>query len=253
MDKGSCIFFFPAIDRPWVMNPHEFYVKEARERILSQFSDIELDSQAEQKEQEFMAAAAEWFDPEAHDEGDVYERALDVGISHWVAMHDMKITVMLALTAGMYHQFDKALRGLVLREARHWTWLDKHINPDMIWNISTGNLVNLLEWVGVELKTKTFMPVLGICQQVVNVYKHGDGPAHKRLAKKFPQYYWQPQGGRHGRRNLPSYEQLQVSEEQFIQFADAITEFWKSLPEQCYESQLGKKPRWFDEECLKYD
>lgn len=41
------------------------------------------------------------------------------------------------------------------------------------------------------------------------------------------------------------HEELEVSEEQFREFAEAITVFWKSLPEGLSYSGMGKEPKWF--------
>lgn len=253
MDQNHNVFFFAAIDRPWVMEPHEFYVKEAKRRLLSQFSDIELENEAHEKEQQFMDYAESWFNPDYHDEADVHEAAQQAGILQWIAMHDMKVTVTLALTAGMYHQFDKALRDLTIRETRHWNWLEKRIQPEMIWNMSFGYLIDMLEWAGIEIRTKGFWPITKNCQQVVNVYKHGDGAAHRQLAKNCPEYYWKPTGNRTEITRIPGYQQLLVNEAQFSEFADAITQFWNNLPEGRSYSQMGKKPGWFDKECGKYE
>lgn len=75
MNQNRNIFFFTANDRSWVMEPREFYVKEAKRRLLSQFSDIELENQANEKAQQFMAYAEGWFNPDHHNEADVYEAA----------------------------------------------------------------------------------------------------------------------------------------------------------------------------------
>ncbi|EFV3692243.1 hypothetical protein E3025_004849 [Salmonella enterica] len=168
-------------------------------------------------------------------------------------MNDMKVTVTLALTAGMYHQFDKTLSDLTIRETRYWKWLEKRIQPEMIWNMSFGYLIDMLEWPGIDIRTKVFWPITKNCQQVVNVYKHDDGAAHRQLAKNCPKYYWKPTGARSGTTRTLGYEQLQISEAQFSEFADAITQLWNNLPEgRCY-SQMGKKTGWFYRECGKYE
>lgn len=123
IDPRWNIFFFAAIDRPWVLNPHLFYAEQAQERLLSQFSDVEIRSEATKKGESFIESAGDWFNPDYHDESDVYENIEQIEACHWVALREMKVTVTLSLTAGMYHQFDKALRDLLIREARSWRWL----------------------------------------------------------------------------------------------------------------------------------
>lgn len=73
IDPRWNIFFFAAIDRPWVLNPHLFYAEQAQERLLSQFSDVEIRSEATKKGESFIESAGDWFNPDYHDESDVYE------------------------------------------------------------------------------------------------------------------------------------------------------------------------------------
>lgn len=240
------IFFFPAIDRPWRLNPHLFYAEQAQKRLLSQFSDVEMSSEATKKGQSFLESAGEWFNPDYHDESDVYENIEQIEACHWISLRDMKVTVTLSLTAGMYHQFDKALRMLLIREARSWRWLDRAVLPELIWNLSFPRLMDLLEWLGINARNMQCFPLISACHQVVNVYKHGDGDAHKKLVIANPEYYsvWQFDG--HPQDRAARHEELEVSEEQFIEFAEAITAFWESLPEGVSYSGMGKKPEWFE-------
>ena len=57
IDPRWNIFFFAAIDRPWVLNPHLFYAEQAQERLLSQFSDVEIRSEATKKGESFIESA----------------------------------------------------------------------------------------------------------------------------------------------------------------------------------------------------
>jgi hypothetical protein len=34
--------------------------------------------------------------------------------------------------------------------------------------------------------------------------------------------------------------------EQFVEFADAITAFWKAVPEYCYYADLEDEPKWIE-------
>ncbi|WP_226991684.1 hypothetical protein [Citrobacter amalonaticus] len=246
IDPKLNIFFFAAVDRPWFLNPHQFYSEQAQKRLLSQFSDVEMSSEATMKGQLFLESAGDWFNPDYHDESDVYENIEQIEACHWVSLRDMKVTVTLSLTAGMYHQFDKALRELLIREARSWRWLDRSVMPDLIWNLSFPRLMDLLEWLGIEARNMSCFPLISACHQVVNVYKHGDGDAHQKLVISHPEYYsvWQFEG--HPQERAARHEELEVSEKQFGEFAEAITEFWESLPEGVSYSGMGKEPEWFD-------
>jgi hypothetical protein len=226
-------FYFASIDLPIILEPHEFYVSEARRRLLAQFSDI--DREAREAEEQYLERSEQYFDPDRDDPADAYERAYHEGVSHWLALNEMHNTVTLALTSGMFHQFDKALREKTVREFSHW--LDGQIISPLIWDLGFPRLIEMLEWVGIK---------------VVNVYKHGDGDAHRELSSKHPEYY--PRGNLQDLSAFrSSHEDLKVSEAQFVEFADAITAFWKSIPQYCNHSELGDDPKWLEVEYRKYE
>ena len=241
-------FYLATIDLPIILEPHELYVSEARGRLLAQFYDI--DREAQKAEEEHLEKSAQYFDPDRDDPADAYERAHHEGVSHWLALNEMHNTVTLALTAGMFHQFDKALREKAVREFSHW--LDRQIISPLIWGLGFPRLIELIEWVGIKIGGKSFYNRINACRLVVNVYKHGDGDAHRELSSKYPEYY--PHGNLHGLTIFGSgHEDLKVSESQFVEFADAITAFWKSIPQYCHHSQLGDDPTWLEAEYRKYE
>lgn len=246
--RNFTTFYLATIDLPILLEPHKFYVSEARRRLLAQFSDI--DREAQEAEALYLERFGKNFDPDRDDPADVYEYAHQEGVSHWLALKEMHNTVNLALTAGMFHQFDKALREKTISEFSHW--LDGEKISLLIWDVGFPRLIELLEWVGIEITGKDFFNKIDACRLVVNVYKHGDGDAHRDLSSKFPEYY------SHGNsKDLPwfrfDHEDLMVSEAQFIEFSDAIIAFWKNIPQYCFESQLGEVPNWLESEFKKYE
>lgn len=250
INKDYSVFYFATIDRPYFLEKHNFYAVEARGRIFAQFCDSDLEAAARQKEQEYYEEAGKHFNPDYDDEGSAWERAHDAGISHWLALSDMKNTVSLALTAGLFHQFDKDLRELCIREFSHW--LDHKTVESMIWDIGFPRLIEMLQWIGMDITGKAYYEKVDVCRQVVNVYKHGDGHAHKELSSTHPEYYHQlntPRGyGFHLR-----HEQLEISESQFTEFADAITDFWNGIPIHCMYSNIREEPHWLDGEYKKHE
>ncbi len=249
-NKDFSLFYFATIDRSYFLDKHNFYVAEARKRLFSQFSDSDLEAEAGQREQDYYEAAGKRFDPDYDDEGAICEQAHDEGISHWIALSDMKNTVSLALTAGMFHQFDKELREKCIREFSHW--LDAKSVTSMIWDISFPRLIEILEWIGMDITSKAYYEKIDACRQVVNVYKHGDGHAHRVLSVAHPEYYQDiniPRGYRFSLR----HEQLEVTETQFIEFADAITAFWNDIPTYCMRSAIREEPEWIKGEYKKHE
>ena len=249
-DKDFTLFYFATIDRPYILGKHNFYVTEARKRIFAQFSDIDIQAASQQKEQDYYEEAGKYFNPDSDDEGAIWEQAMHVGISHSLALRDMKNTVSLALTAGMFHQFDKELREKCIREFSHW--LEYDVIRLMIWDIGFPRLIEILEWVGMDITGKAYHEKIDCCRQVVNVYKHGDGHAHRVLSDAHPEYYGNI-NTLGGERFIFGLEQLEVSETQFIEFADAITDFWNDIPIRCTKSNMRKEPKWIDKEYTQYE
>ncbi|WP_147200834.1 hypothetical protein [Pantoea sp. CCBC3-3-1] len=233
-------FYFDNLDLMIILEPHTFYVAEARRRLLSQFNDISRE--ADKKEQQVYEALGRSFNPDYDDEFDSAERAYQEGISHYLNLHEMQNIVTLALTAGMYHQFDKALRDKLSREVSHWQ--DRDIWEPMIWNLDLPQVIELMDWIGLGVTGKPFYPKINACRLVVNVYKHGYGQSHKTLIETFPEYYPQTFAHSMPRYSDPRPEQLKVSEAQFVEFSDAIEAFWRSFPMYTYASQMGAQPKW---------
>lgn len=234
-------FWLAKVDLPYFLEPHDFYVSEARRRLLSQFGDLERE--ANQREEQFLEESAKYFDPENDDPMAAYQQAHEEGISYIWSLVEMQNSVLLAVTAGMYHQFDKKLREKTIRELSHW--YDRKIITLMIWDLNFNNLLNLLEWIGLKISGTEYGEKIKACNLVVNVYKHGDGGSHQTLSSTHPEYYPQPTAFR-GRHLSPAHDDLQVTEEQFVEFAGAITDFWKAVPEYCHYSQLEKEPKWLE-------
>ncbi|MFM0662913.1 hypothetical protein [Paraburkholderia sediminicola] len=236
-------FYFAKIDVPVVLEAHKFYVSEATKRLLAQFSDIEREAQ--EAEAQYLERSNRNFDPDRDDPGAAFEEAYQEGVGRWIALTEMQNTVTLALTAGMYHQFDKALREKAVMEFSHW--IDRKIISPVIWNLDFLRLIQLLEWLGMEIHGRDFFSTLDVCRLVANVYKHGDGVAHRELSSMFPEYYYRFKT-EDSPWFTPHHENLTVTEAQFVEFADAIAAFWINIPERCLSSQLRETPKWLESE-----
>lgn len=246
-NQNYTIFYFAEIDRPAFINKHNFYVKEAKSRIFSQFNESLIEIEAQKIVDNYYEQAGEHFNPEYDDEGSILEQANFAGYSHWSALKEMKTTVSLALTAGMFHQFDKDLRKKCIMEFKHIIHY-KIVNL-MFWEISFPKLIELMEWIGMDIKDKPFYKEIDACHQLVNVYKHGDGNSHRSLSASYPKYYNNPLNVHH--QNL-HHDQLEVNIEQFLAFADAINDFWNNIPIHCFHSELREIPDWLETTCEKY-
>jgi hypothetical protein len=225
---------------------HEFYVEQARKRLLSQFNDIE--SEAQKAAEQWLEKSSQRFDPDRHDVGDFYEAANDAGIEFGLLLSEMQTQTMLSVVAGMFHQWDKKLREWLVREIQHW-----HYGSTVtakIWQINFPQMISLLESFGWMIQSTGWFPRLEACSLVVNVYKHGSGNGLGELKARFSEYLENTLGDSVGL-EYSDHTHLRVNDAQFQAFADAIVEFWKAIPENTFESHLTSVPEWFEKAILK--
>lgn len=218
--------------RRMFLDQHLFYVEQLKTRLLSQFDDLE--GQANR----FGEEAYERFG-RAPGHGDVdmvdlAEAAHDEAVSHYLALVELRNQVLLGGLAGMYHQWDKQLRKFIEDEMRHYVgaeWTEQHV-----WKPAGEKVLDILGEFGWPVKSQPFHPMLDALRLVVNVYKHGKGGSLNDLAAKYPAYVVDPikAAGFGAWRTALDHEWLTVIDEQFDEFADAISQFWAEMPERLY-------------------
>lgn len=223
---------------------HLFYVEQARKRLLSQFNDIE--SEADKAAEEWLERSNAWFDPDRHDPGDFYERANDVGIEFYQLLSGMRDQTWLSVVAGIFHEWDKQLRGWLVREIEHWHRGENF--PRKIWAADFVQIGEFLDCLGWAFSSTDYFRKLDACRLVVNVYKHGDGKSLDDLKERYPEYL-DGRVNEHGfailNKDFRDHTHLKISEVQFQRFSDAIVEFWKGVPEYTRESE-NEAPSWVE-------
>jgi len=142
--------------RQSLMKAHLFYIEQARKRLLSQFDDIE--AEADRASDEWLQQGGQYFDPDRHDPADLYESANDVGIEFYGLLSDMREQTRLGVVAGMFHEWDKQLRDWLVQEIRHWHAGDSA--KSKIWSVDFGQIADLLESFGWNLRSKDYFRTL---------------------------------------------------------------------------------------------
>src|SRR5690349_6591649 len=103
--------------RESILRRHDFYVKQVKERILSQFEDIE--DQAENYfKNEYERLGSLPFHEDI-DMSEIVEWANGRAQEFYGLLHDLKKQMLFGSLAGMYHQWDKELREFFEMELRH--------------------------------------------------------------------------------------------------------------------------------------
>jgi hypothetical protein len=95
--------------RQSLIRRHEFSVEQAQKRLRSQFENME--AEADMAGEEGPEESGRYFDPDRHDEGSFYEAAQDVSIEFYGLLYEMRENTRLSAVAGMFHEWEKQLRG----------------------------------------------------------------------------------------------------------------------------------------------
>src|SRR3546814_10081673 len=129
--------------REFLIADHQFYVTEAKRRLLDQFTDESIKADSDRFEREWLANRSSFFDPDRDDEGAIYEQAWDESIAFYERLDDLRNATRLSIIAGMYHEWEKQLRdwlGKDMGELR----LGKHTHAAIRSEEHTSELQSLM-------------------------------------------------------------------------------------------------------------
>lgn len=232
--------------RESLIRAHQFYVDQAKSRLLTQFSNIS--AEADKAEEDWLTDRAQrFFDPDRDDPSDLYEGAGDAGIEFYQLLTEMQERTRLSVIAGFFHEWEKKLRQWLVDEINHWHRGD--LTKERIWKANVEELYELLESFGWALKSASWFSALDACRLVVNVHKHGDGPSLASLKAAHPRFLVHPLAGTgltlNLLKNTLTHEHLEVGDADLEEFAEAIGSFWRELPENVFDSQVVAPPIWF--------
>ena len=230
--------------REYLIANHEFYVAEAKRRLLDQFDDQTMRADADRHADEWLAERAGSFNPDRDDPADNYEQADQEGIAFYQGLSGLRDSTRLSIIAGMFHEWEKQLRDWLGRELGHHGF-GRHAHS-AVWSTKLDELFDLFEKCGWNVRSLAFFDQLNRCQLVTNVYKHGNGPSSDSLKAVAPEL-----AGKNG--DLPAffvsaldYSTLTITDDDLVRFAEAITSFWRELPENIFFSQVAEVPKWLD-------
>ena len=231
--------------RARMIRGHKFYVEQAQKRLLSQFQNIEEES--DKYSEEWLNLQSENFDPDRHSPDDFYEQATSEGDERYEMLEDMRNRTRLSVISGMYHEWDKQLRGWLTKEINHWNHGNE--TKSVIWEKTFYPLMDFLEGIGFPVKSMPYFTSLNRCHHIVNVYKHGDGPSFREIKKQYPEFVHKFENSINASWfiDMSDHTDLVVSDAHVEEFSKAIIDFWESVPENIFDSDPICFPKWFDE------
>lgn len=219
---------------------HDFYMEQAKKRLLSQFDNIEED--ADRYSDEWLEKTSHHFDPDRHDPGDFYQQAYEEGIEFYQMLDDMKNRTRLSVVAGLFHEWDKQVRDWMVQEIAHWHRGDEV--KKAIWKANFNDIADFFEGLEWKLKSKNYFTSLDKCRLVVNAYKHGDGGAFETIKAQHRDFI-KSIGDDSIFREYADHSDLVVTEQHIADFSSAVVDFWRDVPEYIVDGDHLTAPAWF--------
>lgn len=228
--------------REHLIASHEFYVSEARVRLLDPFSEEAMKADADRYADEWLAKMAERFDPDRDDPGSHYEASWDEGVAFYLRLEDLRKTTRLSIIAGLYHEWEKQLRDWLAREIMRVA-PGGHLRS-AIWRQPIEDIFDFLESWGWPVRERPYYLDLRVCHLVINVYKHGSGTSLSQLRDLAPALTGQTETMPAFLFSALDHTRLSVGDDDLIRFSNALVAFWRDVPENTLQSQISNEPAW---------
>ena len=231
--------------RNQLIERQEFFLAAGQNRILAHLSDAAIESEANKVSEDSWADRGKNFNPDYHDESYGLEEAENDGMWRYELLVDLRKSMRLSIIATFYHEWEKQLRDWLVREMQHWHRGENASRA--IWTTPISDILNLLKELGIDVRKQGYFQSLDSCRLVTNVFKHGDGQSLDELKKKHSDFIISKTNRIFAKTfglDTLDHTNLNVSDADMVAFSNAILEFWKSIPENVFESQINKFPKW---------
>lgn len=213
-------------ERQEIIRQHDFYLEQAKKRLLSQFDNI--NQEVKYLENNIYQKAIQNFGPD-DDEAMLYEKIRDDGIYYHMALEEMLTRTRLSIVAGMYYNFDKTIRNWIIKETRFHRPIGEEFNKS-IWSpkFDCIQFFKKFEW---DIRKCNFYEDLNLLRLVVNVYKHGYGDSYNVIIKKYS--YLINSARDHNYCGYSDDIDLNIDETHIELFNNSIKRFWQLIPHNC--------------------
>lgn len=222
------------------MNPHiyfwppqvdQFKGNNRRVKILYEDTKIDKDKLWEKYESEIKDEVSSIrfgpnYDPS--DISDIYQERLSDAAEilwHAVAIHKFQFLVLLCQT------WENEFISFVTKEYKQSYKLDRVL--------TYAEAMDGIVLKGVDRSEIRGLDKIRELRLLVNVIKHGDGKSADKLRKRRPDFFQYDKNEPNNRQNdrlvvwdsvLLDAEALNVDEDEFYSYFEAINEFWKAMP-----------------------
>jgi hypothetical protein len=239
------IFLMPPTFRTRLISHHKFYVEQAKNRLLSQFENIE--NEADHQSEEWLNNNGHLFGQETYHSSEMQRLVNNERDERYRLLKNMQDDTCLSVAAGMFYESDKQLRNWLVEELKRVDPFPATISA--IWKASFDELMNLLGAINLPVREREYFKDLDACRLVVNVHKHGSGPAFDKLKTDCPEFFGDALSGTTNFGDQMQYmdhTNVKIKKEHLDRFSEAIIRLWLDLPAETWESQIKALPKWFE-------
>lgn len=236
------LFQMAETHRQSLIESNRFYLEQGKKKLLSQFEHME--QEANEAGERWLESRSAYFDHHRHDPSDFLDKAYDESIEYYRLLSEMRDQTRLSLLAGMFHEWDKKLRGWLVKEIGYWH-PGEHVTQK-VWSANFDEIAAFLDCMSLASQSSSYLKRLSAFRYVVNVYKHGDGLSFAAMKANHQEFL---------RNTLSEYipmnidwldhTDLVVSDEHLDELSLAITVFWESIPKDVYDDSITTIPPWF--------
>lgn len=219
--------------------PIELFKDTYSNKINPIFQNIEDESKAiaEERYQEL----GRYFNPDYHDPADFAEEAWEAGMEHYEGMTLMKYNTKLMWISTLYQFWEQQIRKFIYEEVtRMHKFIDKKGNEVHFKDFCTRGIDDIKEEFlefDQDLEKLSCWVKINELRLLTNVIKHGDGWSATQL-KELRLDFFKSDFSDYDLLNLYkttlNEKVLNIDDDEFIKYCEAIVEFWNVLPEKMY-------------------
>ncbi len=202
------------------------YVDGFSTRLLPIFDHIDDEASAA-ADKAWEAAMSSPASEESSDPSIYAEAAQEHGLEVYENLQFTRQQLLGLATAGLYHLWERLLKQFICKELRGWTFDGRDIHKIMA-QMNFSNLEGFLSQFGFQLAQQSYYADLCELRLVSNVVKHGDGNSCDELQASAPHLF---EGYNYHFDILSNADNLELKPTDFTRYAKAVTDFWKTLPE----------------------
>lgn len=204
------------------------------------FSNIKEESKtiAEERYREMGS----YFNPDCDDESDFAEAAWEAGLEHYEGMSLMQYNTKLMWISTLYQFWEQQVRKFIYEEVNMThQFIDKKGNKMPFKDFCTRGISDIKEIFldfDQDLEKLSCWGKINELRLLTNVIKHGDGRSATQLKKLRPDFFKVI----HIKSDLLDLYKttlnkiaLNINDDEFQIYCEAIINFWDELPERMYE------------------